>query len=64
MRGSQIARLFDSTDAGKQGRISLEEAKQAELRQFDAADLNHDGVLTPDERRQAAKINHAKRKAA
>lgn len=63
MRGSRIARLFDSADISKQGRISLDEAQQAELRQFDAADLNHDGVLTPDERRQAAKAR-ARRPAA
>jgi len=64
MRGSQIVRLFDSADTAKQGRISLEEAQQAELRRFDAADLNHDGVLTPDERRQAARSNRAKRSAS
>lgn len=64
MRGSQIVRLFDSADTAKQGRISLDEAQQAELRQFDAADLNHDGILTPDERRQAAKANRVKRPAA
>jgi Ca2+-binding EF-hand superfamily protein len=61
MRGSQIVRLFDSADAGKQGRISLEEAEQAELRQFDAADQNHDGVLTPQERRQAARSDRVRR---
>ena len=64
MRGSQIVRLFDSADTGKRGRISLEEAEQAELQRFDAADLNHDGVLTPDERRQAYKSNRGRRPAA
>jgi Ca2+-binding EF-hand superfamily protein len=34
MRGSQIVRLFDSADTAKQGRISVEEAQQAELRQL------------------------------
>ena len=64
MRGSQIARLFDSVDIGKTGRLSLEDVQQAELRQFDAADLNRDGVLTPEERRQAAKANRARRPTA
>ena len=64
MRGSAIVRLFDIADSGKNGRVSLAEAQQAALQQFDAADLNHDGVLTPDERRQASKADRAKRRAA
>lgn len=64
MRGSAIVRLFDIADSDKDGRVSLAEAQQAALQQFDAADLNHDGVLTPDERRQASKADRAKRRAA
>ena len=64
MRGGQIARLFDSPDVARQGRISLDEAKQAALTQFDSADVNRDGVLTPDERRQAARTGRSKRPAA
>lgn len=63
MRGSQIVRLFDVADTDRDGRVSLEEAKQAALKQFDAADLNRDGVLTPVERRQASRVNRAKRAA-
>jgi hypothetical protein len=64
MRGSAIVRLFDIADSDKDGRVSLAEAQQAALQQFDAAVLNHDGVLTPDERRQASKADRAKRRAA
>lgn len=63
MRGSQLARLFDSADANHDGRLSLEEARQATLQRFDAADVNRDGVLTPDERRQASRAERARRRA-
>ncbi len=45
--------LFDMADGNKDGRVSLQEATAAALQHFDSADLNHDGKLTPDERRQA-----------
>ncbi len=64
MRGSEIVRLFDIADTNKDGRVSLEEAQAAALKQFDAADFDHDGVLTPVERRQAVKSNRIKRTAA
>jgi Ca2+-binding EF-hand superfamily protein len=63
MRGSAIARLFDTADVNKDGRVSLEEAQQAALQHFDAADTNHDGVLTSDERRQASRAERVKRSA-
>jgi Ca2+-binding EF-hand superfamily protein len=63
MRGSQLARMFDSADVNRDGRLSLEEARQATLQRFDAADVNRDGVLTPDERRQASKAERQKRRA-
>ena len=63
MRGSAIVRLFDAADVNKDGRVSLEEARQAVLQHFDAADLNRDGTLTPDERRQASKTERARRPA-
>lgn len=63
MRGSQIVRMFDVADTDKDGRVSLDEARQAALAHFDAQDINRDGVLTPAERRQAAKANRT-RKAA
>lgn len=46
-------RMFTAADTNKDGRVSLAEATQLALQHFDQADLNHDGVLTPDERRQA-----------
>ena len=55
MRGNAIARMFELATVKKEGRLSLDEAQKVALQQFDAADLNHDGVLTPDERRQARK---------
>ena len=64
MRGSAIARLFDTAHVNKDGRVSLEEAQKAALQTFDSADANHDGVLTPDERRQASKAARTKRRAA
>lgn len=64
MRGSALVRLFDIANANKDGRVSLAEAQQAALQQFDAADLNHDGVLTPDERKEARKADRAKHRAA
>lgn len=60
MRGSALVRLFDTADSNRDGRLSLEEAREGALQQFDAADFNHDGVLTPDERRQASKTVRAK----
>jgi len=61
MRGNEIARLFDSGDGGKGGRLSLEEAQQAMLQRFDATDLNHDGTVTPEERTQARSLNRKHR---
>ena len=45
--------LLDMADGNKDGRVSLQEATAAALQHFDRADLNHDGKLTPEERRQA-----------
>jgi Ca2+-binding EF-hand superfamily protein len=53
MRGAAIARLFDSADTDNDGRVSLAEAQRVAFQHFDAADLNHDGTLTPQERRQS-----------
>jgi hypothetical protein len=64
MHGNAIVRELDSADANKDGRLSLEEAQLVELRRFDAADLDHDGVLTPDERRRARKNAGAPRSNA
>jgi Ca2+-binding EF-hand superfamily protein len=55
-------RMFDSADTDRDGRVSLAEAQQLALQHFDAADLNHDGVLTPDERHQARQLTRSHRK--
>lgn len=46
-------KLFDTADANKDGRVSLAEMQALALQHFDQADLNHDGKLAPDERKQA-----------
>lgn len=61
MRGAAIARLFDSADADNDARVSLAEAQRVALQHFDAADLDHDGTLTPQERRQSQSSARAKR---
>jgi Ca2+-binding EF-hand superfamily protein len=54
-------RLFTVGDANKDGRVSLAEAQQAALSHFDRADLNRDGQVTPDERRQSRQQRRAQR---
>ena len=54
-------RMFATADTDKDGRVSLAEAQALALQHFDAADLNHDGTLTPDERRQARQLTRGKR---
>lgn len=44
--------MFTTADANRDGRVSLAEATNAATRHFDMADVNRDGTLTPDERRQ------------
>jgi hypothetical protein len=38
---------------GEQGYITLEQMRARALERFDRADANHDGILTPEERRAA-----------
>jgi Ca2+-binding EF-hand superfamily protein len=61
MRGAALARLFDSADTDNDSRVSLGEAQRVALQHFDAADLNHDGTLTPQERRQSQSSARPKR---
>ena len=61
MRGGLGGRMFETADTDKDGRVSLAEAQQLALQHFDASDLNHDGVLTPDERRQARQLTRGHR---
>jgi Ca2+-binding EF-hand superfamily protein len=56
-------RMFESADANRDGKVSLQEMTKAALQHFDAADANHDGTLTPEERmqmHQRMKAEHAK----
>jgi hypothetical protein len=52
---------FDAVDQAHTGRIPRANFVAAALAHFDGADLNHDGIVTPDEARKAASI---KRKMA
>lgn len=52
---------FDAVDQAHTGRIPRGNFVAAALAHFDGADLNHDGIVTPDEARKAANI---KRKVA
>ena len=52
MMGGFHGRMFEMADANKDNRVSLQEATDAALRRFDTADLNRDGQLSPEERRQ------------
>jgi hypothetical protein len=51
--GGAAGRGFAALDADGDGRLSLREAQSAALRRFDRVDSNHDGTVTPDERRAA-----------
>lgn len=53
MHGGFVGRIIDMADTNKDGRVTLAEAQQAALQHFDRADLNHDGILTPEERSQS-----------
>jgi Ca2+-binding EF-hand superfamily protein len=56
------AHLLEMADANRDGRVSLQEAETAALAHFDRADLNHDGKLTPEERRQAHQLLRGERR--
>ena len=45
--------MFETADSNKDGKVALAEVQAVALQHFDRADLNHDGKLTPDERKQA-----------
>ncbi|MBA3896131.1 MAG: EF-hand domain-containing protein [Sphingomonadaceae bacterium] len=56
--------MFVMADGDKDGRVSLKEALDATLARFDQADANHDGTLTPEERRGAMEAMRAEMRAA
>ncbi len=45
--------MMKRADANNDGKVSLAEAQAAALAHFDRVDLNRDGTITPEERRQA-----------
>lgn len=45
-------RMMRMADLDKDGRVSLQEATNSALQRFDRVDINRDGQVTPDERRQ------------
>jgi len=55
-------RMFGMADANKDGRVTLPEAQAAALQHFDRVDLNHDGSLTPEERKQTREQWRAQRR--
>ena len=48
-------RMFDTADANRDGRVSLQEAQAGALRHFDTLDANRDGQITREERIQIRK---------
>ncbi|WP_019834075.1 EF-hand domain-containing protein [Sphingomonas sp. PR090111-T3T-6A] len=55
---------FDAVDQSHTGRIPRDVFIAAATAHFDGADLNRDGIVTPDEARKAAKIKRKALKAA
>lgn len=51
-RHPPAAKMLSMGDANKDGRLSLAEAQQLSLQRFDRVDVNHDGTVTPEERKQ------------
>ena len=51
MGGMRGARMIVMADTNKDGRITLPEAEAMALQHFDQMDSNHDGQVTPEERR-------------
>lgn len=62
-RDGMATRMFTSADANKDGRVSLAEMQQSALARFDRVDLNHDGKVTPDERKAARQQRKAQHKS-
>ena len=51
-RGGVAGRMFAASDSNKDSRVTLAEMQQAALARFDRRDLNHDGTISPAERKQ------------
>jgi Ca2+-binding EF-hand superfamily protein len=54
----RVMKTFTESDANHDGKVTWAEAKARADAAFDAADTNHDGVLSPEER-MAAKAKSA-----
>jgi len=52
-RGMGSERMIVMADTNKDGKITLTEAETLALQHFDQMDTNHDGQVTPEERRAA-----------
>lgn len=55
-------RMFEMSDANRDGRVSLQEATASALQHFDMADANRDGQITRDERTQMRQKMRAERR--
>jgi Ca2+-binding EF-hand superfamily protein len=62
LKNRAAGRMFSTGDANKDGRVSLAEVQQLTLQRFDRLDLNRDGTLTPEERKQARQQLRAQRR--
>ena len=61
--GMMGGRMFETADANKDGRVTLQEATDSAVRHFDMADANRDGRITPEERQQMRRQMIEKRRA-
>ncbi|WEK45291.1 MAG: EF-hand domain-containing protein [Candidatus Andeanibacterium colombiense] len=55
--------MLAKADSNKDGALSRAEFEASTLARFDATDANHDGTVTPDERRAAMEERRAERAA-
>lgn len=49
----RVTKMITDSDANRDGKVSADEAKVRADAAFDAADANHDGILTAEERHAA-----------
>ena len=61
MGGGRAMMMLAQADTDHNQAVSQAEFSAAVLARFDAADANHDGTLTPDERRAARRAMHDQR---
>jgi Ca2+-binding EF-hand superfamily protein len=61
--GGFSSRMIVMADTNKDGKITLAEAETLALQHFDQMDSNHDGQVTPEERRAARPAMHKRMQA-